>query len=491
MKKLSGFLLAGGVLSLTLTSFANGNEPPCEASRCVAVNVSQALAAVHEKVKAGVRIASQVKALENEAQALRIPRAAQAVTPVGAQSAQAEKDGENPAAQQEKPVKAEATGDDLAKIREEMAEVTRHLAKMKARDAEHQKQLELLESRLNEAAKKADSESKKLAAAAGSLVLWEERAQQAETDLGSTKKAMQTLVKVAEDTKAFNAQLQKQLALGAAELAERDRRLSTTAASLQQVQAVAEESRARAAELQAELENQTKRFETAAAAMKEAETERDTLRREKRAAEASLTQLKTELARVKQRADKVPDLEGKIAELETTVAKHTQAEILHEKQAKRMAASSEKMRARLNEILVEREELRDQLTILRNEFAQFRLDTKHAQVRTAKETVNQQQAALARAQALYHQALEKRNARLTQLESSLEAKEHALQIAYGLENEALAKLEHSEKTREDEAEVRQSLTLALEDLREELELSRKKACQLNEQLIELESLHPE
>ena len=98
------------------------------------------------------------------------------------------------------------------------------------------------------------------------------------------------------------------------------------------------------------------------------------------------------------------------------------------------------MKTRLDEILMQREELNDHLTILRNEFAQYRITTKNDQDRFAKASVNQLQASLAQESTKYNSTLQQRDKRLAELEETLKAKETALQAAYEREKEASSKL---------------------------------------------------
>ena len=137
---------------------------------------------------------------------------------------------------------------------------------------------------------------------------------------------------------------------------------------------------------------------------------------------------------------------------------------------------------------MQREELHDNLTILRNEFAQYRITAKTEQDRFAKESVNQLQASLARDNTNYKGELQMRDDRLAQLEKVLKEKEKALQATYKREKATSAKLSKTAESRDSEAKARNSLAAALKQLRTGLESSQKKACKLQEQLVDLESL---
>ena len=359
---------------------------------------------------------------------------------------------------------------------------------MKEREGKNRNELKALESRLATSTKKAADESDRLLAAANNISKWEKRAQKAEGELKQTKNAMETTLRVANEAKALGNRYQEKLTLGISQLAKRESSLSSTLASLKKSQEAANACQAKVTSLKVELDKQSKRYEAVATAMKKAETERDSYRKSKLAAEKSLTRLKGQLATVQTTANKLPKLEKELAAAQKTLSEKQQAETAQSTAAVRLTKSYDKIKDRLNEILVQREELHDNLTILRNEFAQYRITAKTEQDRFAKESVNQLQASLARDNTNYKGELQMRDDRLAQLEKVLKEKEKALQATYKREKATSAKLSKTAESRDSEAKARNSLAAALKQLRTGLESSQKKACKLQEQLVDLESL---
>jgi chromosome segregation ATPase len=369
-----------------------------------------------------------------------------------------------------------------------MEKVRKELASMQKREKKNRSELKELESKLASSTKKAADESNKLITAANNISKWEKRAKKAEGELQQTKRAMETTLRVANEAKALGNRYQEKLTLGVTQLAERESTLNETLTSLKLSQEAASKCQAKVTALQVELDKQSKRYEAAVTALKKAETERDSHRKSKLAAEKSLTRLKGQLASLQTTADKLPGLEKELAAARKTISEKQQAETEQARVAARLAKSSDQVKGRLDEILMEREELHDNLTILRNEFAQYRITAKSEQDRFAKESVNQLQASLARESSKYTSELEKRDARLAQLEKAFREKEQALQATYKREKETSSKLSKATQSRDAEAKARKSLSQALEQLRTDLESSQKKACKLQEQLVELKSL---
>lgn len=385
-------------------------------------------------------------------------------------------------------IDAKKTKNQLGDVKKQMEQVRQELASMKKRETKNRSELKDLESKLASSTKKAADESNKLLAAANDISRWEKRATKAEGELRQTRKAMEATLRVANEAKALGSRYQEKLTLGVTQLAERESTLKNTLASLKLSREAANKCQAKVTSLQIELDKQSKRYEAVAAAMKKAESERDSYRKSKLAAEKSLTRLKGQLASLKTKANKLPKIEKELAAARKTLNEKQQAETAQARVAARLAKSSDQMKDRLNEILMEREELHDNLTILRNEFAQYRITSKGEQDRFAKESVNLLQASLARESTDYRSELEKRDARLAQLEKALKEKEEALQATYKREKATSSKLSKTAESRDAEARARQSLLQALKQLRTDLESSQKKACKLQEQLVDLESL---
>ncbi|MFT4640043.1 MAG: chromosome segregation ATPase [Verrucomicrobiales bacterium] len=438
-----------------------------------AQKATTALAKAEEKVKTSLQIATKVQALENEVKALRIQKAEQTLTQIHTKqntdkesSSASVKDHEAALkeidtylskasskakelgevirnAKKEKALAQEESkkkSGELAKVREEMDRMVKELGEMKTRDEKNNTQLKALETKLATATQAAQSESNKLLAAGENLSAWENRAKQAEGALERTTQAMRTSLKVANEAKALGTQFQDKLTLSATQLVEKDNSLNTTLASLKKAQGTASECQARVFSLQAELDKQSKRYEVTTTALKKTESDRDSYRKSKLAAEKSLTQLKGQLATAERKAKQRPEAQKKIGALEATINSQKEAETRRGIESEHLAKASKQMKTRLDEILMQREELNDHLTILRNEFAQYRITTKNDQDRFAKASVNQLQASLAQESTKYNSTLQQRDKRLAELEETLKAKETALQAAYEREKEASSKL---------------------------------------------------
>ena len=458
-----------------------------------AAEKEKALADARENVKKDAEIADKPEALQDEARPSPQQAVKEAPTPVPVNAEQGDPPSSKHeaalqeiesllegaeakarelveivrAAEREKAVaekQSTTAKSELADVRKQLNNVKAELAQMKDRDVKNREQLETLESKLGETARQAEIESRKLATAAEDLSAWETRTQRAESGLVRAQEAMQTSLRVARETKAQGLRLQEKLDSNELLLAEGDGKLATALASLREAEVVAAECQTQVAALQEDMKRKTEQLDAAAVALKKVGEERDASQRAKLVAVS------------------------KIEELQATVSSQKEAEISRTRENERLAISMEKLKARLDEILIQREELHDHLTILRNEFAQFRKRSKATADRLAREGVNQLQAALARESQFHQVNLEERDARLAQLEKSLKAKEEALQAAYRGENETASKLKETEKARQTEAEARQSLTKALERLRADLKTSQAKAQKLSERMVELEAL---
>ncbi len=303
---------------------------------------------------------------------------------------------------------AQQSNDDLLAVKNQLKEAASQLEEMKERESKHREHLEGLEAKLTAATEKARAESEKLEDASANLVSWEQRAHLAEDELQRTRQAASLSLEVARNAKAAGAQWRQELA-----------------------------------QLQAVHDDQSAQLETATTSLRKVRGERNAARKSKLEAEKSLTALRMELAGARERAGLVPGLEEKITALESSLSEKTTAEVLHDREMDRLTKSAEKMKERLDEVLRNREELRDELTILKGQLAQ------------------------SRANANQEHLLQDRDARLAQLERSLRAKENALQKAYQSEDTTSLKLAQAEK-------ARQSLAQAMKGLKRELEEASKK-----------------
>ena len=464
-----------------------------------------ALAKAQAKAKVSTELAAKVKSLETEVKRLReakmvaeqrLKQAATGGAVAKAQPSDAANDGSDHAsalaeidkcllaasqktkslaaaiksAQEGKALaekRARETGAELVAIRQEMEMVQRELSTMQKRDADHRQSLQDLETRLAGASKKAASETAKLNKTAASLAEWERRAKRAEDDLTKTREAMQQSMRVAADAKALNKQFEEKLTLNAASLAQRDTQVAANGKALEAAKSA------------------TDKLEKQLAALRDSRRKLET---SKKASDDELAAVKRQLVTVQKAADQAPELQKQIDAYKIELAAKTKEANASKQELTALTKASKDVRDRLDATLLKREELHDTLTILRNEFAQFRTTATADRNRLAQESTNNLQAALAKKDREWHAEVDQRQTQLGDLRRSLQAKETALQEAYQREKDALAKLSALEKTRAQEGQERQKLQAILDRLRRDLAASEKQACQLREQLEELEVL---
>jgi chromosome segregation ATPase len=229
--------------------------------------------------------------------------------------------------------------------------------------------------------------------------------------------------------------------------------------------------------LQSSLDEQAKRLTAA-------ERERDALQNSKRTADRQLAQIRRELDRVRQQGREVPVLNRRIEELEGALTDKQTQEARHAKDTQRLVESAEKLRDRLDEILVHRESLQDELTILRLRWE----EPQGKETLSSTGSHTEIQHALADAKHEHQTTLAYRDARLEQLERSLEAKEKALQVAYQAGREAKQQAQISEAARAEEMKSRELLNASLKRLERDLEASQARAKKLEQRLANLEAL---
>ncbi len=493
---------------------------------------TKALAMAHAKVKSNATIVAKVKSLETEVQRLREAKSLaekelkQAQQLVAAKSAdtKASEVSKAPAssssnheaalaeidkclasasqktkslaaaiksAQDEKALaqqRAKKTGAELIVIRQEMEMVTRELANMKKRDSDHRQNLKALESKLATVSKQATSETAKLSKTANDLAKWEARAQRAESDLNKTKETMQTAMRLAADTKAKNQEFQEKLTLSVVSLAQRDTKVAASEKALNQARGALAKHQDEIKTLKSQVVTQRERAEASGNKLKALEAERVTLENAKLATDKALAKVKSELVATKKQSDKAAELQKQLEgyKIELTAKAKEADQVKHQFQA--LTKVSKQAKDRLDATLLKREELHDNLTILRNEFAQYRNKNTNDQKRFAQEATNNLQASLVKKDRAWQQQLDKRQKQMDDVKQSLQAKEVALQDAYKREKAALAKVGTLEKSSAQGGKERQALQRALDDLRRDLATSEKQACKLREQLEELEVL---
>lgn len=369
----------------------------------------------------------------------------------------------------------------LAGVREQMTKVETELANMKKRDRSNRDQLAKLEEQLGSSRKRAEAENTRLKETAKQLTLWENRAKKAEHNLTQTKEAMATSLKVAAQAKTLGSQFQEKLTIASAQLVERDQALGAHTKSLNEAKAEVKRCKTRLSEVETELVTYRTRSGNADKALASSKKSLEKLRQSKLATEKELMRLKGQLADSNNKNKRIPKLEGELKTVTTALATAS-------KQQEKLGSDAENVRKQLDTALMDREDLHDRLTILRNEFATYRTTTGREQKRLSLEATNLLQSSLVKKDREWESQLTKRSDELKRLQASLKAKEKALQDAYSREKSALTKLSDTEKARSREAASRKALDQALASLKVKLDASQKQACKLKEQLTEIEKL---
>lgn len=502
-------------------------EKELEKAQAQQVAAARRLVQANEKLKVSVDMTAKVKSLETEVQRLRNAKVlaekqlVHAQTLVGSStksSVRSKTKGEtNPgstlaaldkylatASQKTKTLesaiknvqngkalaeqRAKKTGAELFVIRREMEMVTRELANMKKRDSGHRDDLKQLEIKLATVSRQATSESAKLKKAVGDLANWEARAKRAEIDLAKTKDAMQSTMRFAADTKVKNQQFQEKLTLSAVSLAQRDSKVANSEKLLAQAKADLAKYLGEISTIKSQLVTQRENASIASKKLKAIETERTKLANAKAAADKALAKVNIDLVTTKKQADKVAILQKQVDGYTIELAAKSKEADQVKGQFQQLTSASKKVKERLDITLLKREELHDNLTILRNEFAQYRIKTAKNQTRMAQESTSILQAALAKKDRDWQAELDKWQQQVTDLTTSLKAKEIALQDAYKREKSALAKVSAAKRSSAKGGKERQALQVTLDNLRRYLASSEKQAGKLKEQLEELEVL---
>lgn len=487
-------LTALGPVSLALAMDTAPADPAkaleaCQKERVAAEKRAEealkALGDAQSKVQESLRLADMAKSLQAELEVLRARKPAEQSTEgnstVGAQQAIGDLDkclstatdrarllsslvkdlqSSKMAAEQQSTQKQK----ELAGMQDQLKRATEALDLLKREDGDRRRKIEELNRVLADNKTKSEAEALKLASAAKDLTAWQDRARKAEDNMKRTEDTLRATDKAAKEAQALGLQYQNKiteqtnfLATVKSQLTERDQRLTTLQAQTGE----------KTKNMESELISFRQQSEESAKAFRDKSLAYDELLQNKLATERELTRLKGELVLSKNVAEKATaDWQIRIKELEASATALAKEKDLAEGKVKELTDGAKATQDRLEAALVAKEKIQDELSISRADLRRSQQSFSLTQETERKEKSNQ----------------------LLSLQGFLEAKEKALQEAYADARRSKELLQQAEGERAKEAAARKSLSDVLAKLNTELESSKKRACDLQSQLVEIEQL---